>query len=438
MDKISEKRIEKFNSTASYYKISIKDMEIRELPNIIKTLKQIFQSIIDSIAGKIPSTDKVRITMNNPQLDFPIVLPFMRRSELTVDILLSEIERVLQSYEQFVLDETFGLELVHVHLPTGSGTHGKPYVDISKMLKKSNSTYRKHPHWDNIRQGRHAQKQLAINLHDKAGVPLQRCGIEVVKQFQAVLPSYKIIVLSKEHFNAIIYEGQEDGIPIYFYSPNEHYDVITRVAGFLNRSYFCVQCKKDYSNKEQHACNNPCVHCHRIHEDDSVPWEYCGDCNRYFINETCFLMHKQNHDTGTSTCCLYYECRDCGQAINMRKHKNPHMCNETYCKACKDFVEEDHQCFMQPVEEDEHKTATERTKTQDTKYIFLTLSAHKISSSNVRKDIFKALTESAVTVKKQLVVPLNIGLTYASYKGYAPRAWTVTYRSIQSVITVEK
>ncbi|XP_052779212.1 uncharacterized protein LOC128216636 [Mya arenaria] len=54
----------------------------------------------------------------------------------------------------------------------------------------------------------------------------------------------------------------------------------------------------------------------------------------------------------------------------MRKHKNPHVCNETYCKTCKDFVEEDHQCFMQPVEEDEHKTATDRTKTKDTKYIY--------------------------------------------------------------------
>ncbi|XP_053388466.1 uncharacterized protein LOC128551595 [Mercenaria mercenaria] len=246
MDKISEKRIEKISTTASYYKISVNDIEVRELPNIIKTLKQIFQSIIDSIAGKIPSTDKVRITMDNPQLDFPIVLPFMKRSELTVNRILSEIERVLQSYEQFVLDETFGLELVHVHLPTGSGTHGKPYVDISRLLKSKGSVIQirntdelccarvivtaiarieKHPQWDNIRKGRLAQKQLALNLHDTAGVPLQHCGIEEVKQIQEILSSYKILVLSKEHFNAIIYDGQEDGVPIYLYYHNEHFDV---------------------------------------------------------------------------------------------------------------------------------------------------------------------------------------------------------------------
>lgn len=53
------------------------------------------------------SNDSVRLSMDNPELDFPIVLSFMRWSELTVDRILSEIERVLQSYEQFVVVETF-------------------------------------------------------------------------------------------------------------------------------------------------------------------------------------------------------------------------------------------------------------------------------------------------------------------------------------------
>lgn len=88
-------------------------MDVRDLSNIMKTLKIIFQSILGTITDNIPSQDKVRFTMENSQLDFPIVLPFMRRSELNVIRLLSEIQRVLQSYEEFVLNETFGLELVH-------------------------------------------------------------------------------------------------------------------------------------------------------------------------------------------------------------------------------------------------------------------------------------------------------------------------------------
>ena len=74
-------------------------MDVKELPNI---MKQMFQSIYDKITVHILPTDHVPVTMRNPQLDFPIVLPFVRRSELTVDRLLTEIERVFQSYKQFL------------------------------------------------------------------------------------------------------------------------------------------------------------------------------------------------------------------------------------------------------------------------------------------------------------------------------------------------
>lgn len=96
--KVSEKKIEKFK-TAIYYKVAVKDIELRDLPNILKSLKILFQSILDRITVDIPSNDLVRVSMDNPELDNPIVLPFMGSSALTVERLLSEIERVLQSYE---------------------------------------------------------------------------------------------------------------------------------------------------------------------------------------------------------------------------------------------------------------------------------------------------------------------------------------------------
>lgn len=37
---------------------------------------------------------------------------------MNADRLLSEIERVLQSYEQCVLDESLDIEIVHVSLPS--------------------------------------------------------------------------------------------------------------------------------------------------------------------------------------------------------------------------------------------------------------------------------------------------------------------------------
>lgn len=387
IQKVSDRKIEKFKTTATYYKISVNDIEEKELSNILKILRKLLHSILKNVTEHISSSDLVRMSIDNPQLDFPIVLPFMRRSELTINRVLSEIERVLQSYEQFVLDETLGLELVHVHMPSGSGSKRKPYVDIKRLLDDKRSVIQiknndelccaraivtaiarieKHPQWDSIRRGYELQQIMAIDLHKKAKVPLTRCGMEEVKQFQAILPTYQIHVLSKEHFNAVIYEGPEGGIPIYLYCHDRHFDVITKMAGFLNRSYFCQQCKKGYTNKEKHSCNNPCVYCYHLHEDNSENWQYCTDCNRYFQNKTCLDMHNAKQDSRKSICQTYFKCKDCNQIINMKKHKKVHVCHEHYCKTCKDYVNEDHQCYMQPVESD----VVKEKKSKTLQYIF--------------------------------------------------------------------
>ena len=58
---------------------------------------------------------------------------------MTVERILSEIESVLQSYEHFVVDETFGIELVHVQAVAGSGYKMKTCVDITNMLERKKS-----------------------------------------------------------------------------------------------------------------------------------------------------------------------------------------------------------------------------------------------------------------------------------------------------------
>ncbi|WAR09982.1 ZN358-like protein [Mya arenaria] len=392
IEKTGERKIEKFRTTASYYKVNIKDLEVDGLPNILKTLKTVFQSILDDITQLIPDTDLVRISIDNPELDFPITLEFMPRHQLTVDRVLSEIERVLQSYQQFVVDETFNIDIVHVQNPYGKGNLKKPYVDLNKMLQNKGSVIQiqnkdelccaravvtaiarhdKHPQWDSIRRGYGLQRTLAIELHRKANVPLKKCGIEEVKKFQAALPNYQIYVLSKDHFNGIIYDGVEGGVPIYLYYHDEHFDVITKMTGFLNRSYFCQQCKKGYDHKEKHVCNNPCIYCHKLHLDEEENWRFCAECNRSFKSELCYQMHLKTSGAGKSTCNTYFKCKDCNQTINMNRHKKTHVCHEVYCKTCKDFVTEEHLCYMQPVNNDDNSPKKKTSKNKEHfQYIF--------------------------------------------------------------------
>ena len=89
------------------------------MEDILKTFKILFTSIVENITSTIAASDLVRLSIDNLELDFPITLSFMKMSALTVDKILSEIERVLQCYKQFVPNETLGKEVFHMQLLLG-------------------------------------------------------------------------------------------------------------------------------------------------------------------------------------------------------------------------------------------------------------------------------------------------------------------------------
>lgn len=119
------------------------------------------------------------------------------------------------------------------------------------------------PRWNSIRQGQNIQKQLAEELHQLAGVQLRRCDLEDTKKFQSVLRDYQIHVVSKEAFNGIVFKGPEATKKICLYFHDDHFDVITTMAGFLGQGYYC---NKGYNTKKKHACNEPCSYCRKCHD----------------------------------------------------------------------------------------------------------------------------------------------------------------------------
>ena len=126
----------------------------------------------------------------------------------------------------------------------------------------------KHCDWNSIRQGRTIQQKLAVQLHTQANVAQGRCGIDEIKQFQAVLHDFQIIVVSFDHMNSVIYSGPEQKKKICLYLHDGHYDVITSMSAFYNSIYFCFKCNKGYDRIEKHKCNNACRCCHQIHSDE--------------------------------------------------------------------------------------------------------------------------------------------------------------------------
>jgi hypothetical protein len=100
-----------------------------------KTLQNLFDSVLTDVTKGMQEDDLVQVTLECTNLDFPIRLPFIQMNQLTSELLLTEIERVLQSNEQFVLDHCVQLNITHVSLPKGGTGKKCDYVDTERFLK---------------------------------------------------------------------------------------------------------------------------------------------------------------------------------------------------------------------------------------------------------------------------------------------------------------
>ena len=355
LQKVKEQRIEKFKTTASTYKVTFKDIEISD--NILSTLKKLFSALFSDLTRKSKPIDLVRITVQSPSLDYTIVIPFLKVTELTADRFMSEVERVLQSNEDFIIDSGLIIDVTLVDMPSGGIGKRCKYVNMHKFLQQkkcilqiqnddelccaraivtAKANIDKHAKWNSIRQGREIQKQLAKQLHAEAGVPLEKCSIEEVKMFQCVLSDYQLHVMSREHFNAIIYSGPEAEKKIFLYLHDDHFDIITSMPAFLSRNYFCIKCSRGYDHKEDHKCNNVCHCCRKVHDSSQEDWIQCDRCCRFFLGNECFDLHKRTTAKGKSTCNTIYQCKDCGKTVNRKLDLN-HRCGQTFCKHCEDF-----------------------------------------------------------------------------------------------------
>ena len=205
-----------------------------------------------------------------------------------------------------------------------------------------------------------------------------------MKLFQQYLTKYQIIVVSGDHNDSIIYPpkppdtGHEKQI-ISLYFHNKHFDVITSIPGFLNKSYFCHRCHKTYSNTCDHFCQGMCRSCRAfgcVLQGDGIA---CNECGRLFKNQACYDHHKEPVNSGgRSVCQVIRKRKECGKAVAVN-HMNGHVCGKK-CRTCGVILkreDDEHQCYMQQLEQGE-----ERVK-KDTIAIFQPDRQLKIKQTNM-------------------------------------------------------
>ena len=372
----------KFNMTAKNYGVHFNNVldDVNLLESRNRTYS-IFEHLIKDVTEGMNPSDQVRFVLTSNQLQTPIAIPFCSLEELTTEKVLSHVEKVVQSNEEFRLNTTVNIDIIRVEMPRGSGKTKRTTFNIRDYLKKKRTVIlinnmddlclaralvvsiariEKDPRYKGIRQGNDMQRQRALDLHHVANVPLGPCGLKEVDLFQQYLVNYQIIVVSGDQDNAIIYPPHPRANPnpekaIYLYYQTNHFDVITKLPGFLNKSYFCHVCHKGYDVTTDHLCKGMCQSCRGIGctiEDNGIT---CNECNRLFKNQTCYDRHKQEpiNGGGRTVCETIRKCSKCQHSVDVRKLNNHQCVDNKKCPTCKigrNPEDINHKCYMQQQE----------------------------------------------------------------------------------------
>ena len=376
----------KFGMTATDHKVRFNNVlaDFDLLESYESTMK-IFHHLLEEVTEGMAPNDKIRFILRSEQLETPISLPFMTVEQLNTERVFSQIERVIQSNQEFRLNDTVTIDINHVKTPEGRGKSKlkRTTLNIRDHLKEKKSVVRinntddfclaralavsiarieNDPKYIQIKQSdRHIQLDRALDLHVAANVPLGPCGIEEVKLFQNYLVNYQIIVVSGTHNNSIIYPPKPPGTDekpiISLYYHNNHFDVITTLPGFLRRSYFCQRCHKAYDHTIDHLCPTMCSSCRAFGCVFEAKGIVCNECDRLFKNQVCYDHHKNEpiNGGGRTVCEVIRKCDKCGKVMDVRQIKNGHICGKK-CRTCGLILNQedtDHKCYIQQLEQEE-------------------------------------------------------------------------------------
>ena len=196
------------------------------------------------------------------------------------------------------------------------------------------------------------QATEARKLHTEAGVYPNEFGstLEDVDIFARHL-SIQINIIDGNNFNELIHTTNNhfDNGMIYLYKSNNHFDVIKSMTGFLDKSYYCHNCKKTYSRVNEHKCKSKCNACFsygncRSTLERSIA---CTDCNREFFGKACFEEHKRVHTVKrkeSSVCECVQKCKHCCRTIT---DIDNHVCGFSKCGNCSENCKTaTHKCYM--------------------------------------------------------------------------------------------
>lgn len=354
----------------------------------------------------VPDRDRFYVSLGSDRLRnasnaFFVTAGEWRQDALRAKTLLENLSKMLNSDEQFEMDDSFKLSVVHAR-PPPRGTGKRKYtpghqsnvrfkqmkrsvikmprdeqgwcaaraIVTAKALHLAGHDRHERDAWIDVRRKttvarrQHAAQRLAdeVRLAPGAWGP---DGLTLV----AMAPSlydYKILVVDASRAYSVIPFGHGD-IQLGLLYDDGHYDTLTDVAAFLGQKYLCPVCWKPYDNQGQHRCDrNKGAHCTSCVQEDCLeqqeayrvrrsPALACPHCHRHFYGKGCLARHrwriiqrKDINDTHPSVCQDRQKCPDCLAYLRGKKEIDRHRCGHGECYSCRKYVNiAEHQCYIQ-------------------------------------------------------------------------------------------
>jgi hypothetical protein len=297
---------------------------------------------------------------------YPIGLKYMRVDQLTAEILVNQIAKVLQSNKKLTLDNNLLFTTTIIEDPAGRGKRLEDFI-----IKKQSIVSVKDaddslcglraiilgklfadgdPRFKTARDSRNKlQTHLAYELANKMGLSDNNTvGIDEIISIEKYLQDYQIFLIDSNCLNKIIYIGPTKTKHIYIYLHNNHYYMVKSLTGFYTSKNFCFVCLQAYSSSYvHHPCNDSCKKCKNklcIKKGTTVFFK-CESCDVNCVNEVCLALHQER------VCGKIQKCLICNEFKTFY-----HSCTGKWCKFCKKEVNFDHKCFILREDEKDIKT----------------------------------------------------------------------------------
>ena len=140
---ITVNKCQKFNCNQKIIKLNIFQLDNNNFIDAMDNIRKIFEKIYNEYIIPINENNMVRLVFKHRLFNNPISIPFMNKEDISVNLMLSAFERVVQSYKKLPENELtstdeFVIDIVEAQLPRGAGRprKGNTKPGYQKVVEK--------------------------------------------------------------------------------------------------------------------------------------------------------------------------------------------------------------------------------------------------------------------------------------------------------------